>query len=405
MGISQLPATPVPTNKGDIIVGTATGATRLPVGTVANQSLIVDSTTTTGVKWASPQRQWYGYFPLFTSPTSGATSPNTNNMNAKVVYGGGYYAFLSQSFLYYSTDGKNWSFVVFSTTLNTLEVNAAGTVWVVGGNTNSLWSAPNPAGTWTARTSQISGTGAINNIKWIPSYNLFVLTALTNASPWNVISTSPDGITWTGRYAHPSGVGTNSYAIANNFSTTTVVDFDQATPNAVFSTNGTSWTATNANNSAALSGNIIWLPTAGRFQSLTGSQYSQTAANVATAWNTAPTSNYNSLTYPPYSGTGTTTMNVFSPNYDATTGRWYVLYGMNSQAMAMATIDDTNIVLSEFTTGTNNVYLHKIISIEELPYYIGQGSTSLRQGLSYVNNQFFLIHQTDKGFAIWNTIP
>lgn len=405
MGISQIPSAPIPSVKGEIIVGTATGPTRLPVGTVANQSLIVDSTTTTGVKWASLQRQWYGYFPLFTSPTSGAQSPNTQNMSSKVIFGGGYYAFLSGSFLYYSTDGKNWSFVTFSQTLITLEVNAAGTVWVVGGNTNSLWSAPNPAGTWTARTSQISGTGAINTIKWIPSYNLFVLTATADAAPWNIISTSPDGATWTARYAHPAAVSVTGLPIVNNNSTTTVVGFSDATTNAVFSTNGTSWTATNANNATGINFNIIWLPTAGRFAAIGGNQYSQTPANIATAWNTAPTNIYSSFAYLPYSGTSNTVTNLYTPNYDATTGKWYLLYGTSSQQMAMATLDDTNIVLSEFTTGSSNTYLHKITSLEVLPYYASSGSTTLRQGLSYVNNQFFLIQQTNKGIAIWNTIP
>jgi hypothetical protein len=51
MGISQVPPVPVPTAKGDLIVGTATGPVRLPVGTTANQALLVDSTTATGLKY------------------------------------------------------------------------------------------------------------------------------------------------------------------------------------------------------------------------------------------------------------------------------------------------------------------------------------------------------------------
>lgn len=53
MGISQVPPVPTPTNKGDIVVGTATGPARLPVGTTANQALLVDSTTATGLKYGS----------------------------------------------------------------------------------------------------------------------------------------------------------------------------------------------------------------------------------------------------------------------------------------------------------------------------------------------------------------
>jgi hypothetical protein len=53
MGISQVPPVPTPVVKGDIVVGTATGPTRLPVGTTANQALLVDSTTATGLKYGA----------------------------------------------------------------------------------------------------------------------------------------------------------------------------------------------------------------------------------------------------------------------------------------------------------------------------------------------------------------
>jgi hypothetical protein len=53
MGISQVPPVPTPVAKGDIVVGTASGPTRLPVSTTANQTLLVDTTTTTGLKYGS----------------------------------------------------------------------------------------------------------------------------------------------------------------------------------------------------------------------------------------------------------------------------------------------------------------------------------------------------------------
>lgn len=51
MGITQVPPVPTPTAKGEIVVGTATGPTRLPVSTTANQNLITDPTTATGLKY------------------------------------------------------------------------------------------------------------------------------------------------------------------------------------------------------------------------------------------------------------------------------------------------------------------------------------------------------------------
>jgi hypothetical protein len=53
MGITQVPPVPTPTTKGDIVVGTATGPARLPVSTTANQTLLVDSTTSTGLRYGS----------------------------------------------------------------------------------------------------------------------------------------------------------------------------------------------------------------------------------------------------------------------------------------------------------------------------------------------------------------
>jgi len=53
MGITQVPPVPTPVTKGDIVVGTATGPARLSVGTTANQTLLVDSTTATGLKYGS----------------------------------------------------------------------------------------------------------------------------------------------------------------------------------------------------------------------------------------------------------------------------------------------------------------------------------------------------------------
>jgi hypothetical protein len=42
MGITQLPPVPVPTAKGEIVVGTATGAVKITAPTAANQSVFID---------------------------------------------------------------------------------------------------------------------------------------------------------------------------------------------------------------------------------------------------------------------------------------------------------------------------------------------------------------------------
>ena len=51
MGITQVPPVPTPTTKGDIVVGTASGPVKLPIGATTGQALLVDPTTATGLKY------------------------------------------------------------------------------------------------------------------------------------------------------------------------------------------------------------------------------------------------------------------------------------------------------------------------------------------------------------------
>jgi hypothetical protein len=401
MGINQLPATPTPTAKGSIVVGTGTGATLLPASATNNLPLVTDSTQTTGLKYSSPTKLWTLYNVPFTATVSGNPTPY-QTPSARMIYAGGIYAFCVQRYLYYSTDGKNWNTqLVGSSSLYTIATNASGSVWVIGGDTNTLYSGV-PGGTWTARTSQLSGTGAIFNIKWIPSYNLFVLTGQINAAPWTIISTSPDGVTWTGRYNHPQSVSTYGVALANNLSTTTVIGFDNTTTRGAFSTNGTSWTATDLNGTS-YNRNVIWLPTAGRFQCLGGNQYSQTAAAVGTAWSTAPTTTYYGMAYTPL-GDSYNTGIFYEPYYDATTQRWYSIgfYGPSQNSM-LFTFDDTTSYLFRFDTGVSNQYVMRMINMEPLPY--GTINSLGSSQIAFLNGNFFFYYSANNNFYIWTTTP
>lgn len=79
----------------------------------------------------------------------------------------------------------NWSALDWNATLGCFL--AAGTSGVVITSGTGL--------TWTVVTTSGLGTGAPTDICWIPDLNLYIL--LNNAG----ISTSPNGITWTLRYA------------------------------------------------------------------------------------------------------------------------------------------------------------------------------------------------------------
>lgn len=393
MGISQLPTTPVPTAKGDLIVGTATGPTRLPISTVANQTLLVDSTTTTGLKYGSQARAWNQINLLFANPTSGAGNIGGNNPPSKIIFANNTYAFVNANYIFYSTDKINWNVQTVSTSsLQTLAANASGSVWVAAGGSNQLFSGT-PGGTWTARTSQISGTSTLGHVIWQPNYNLFVLTGTTNASPWNMISTSPDGATWTARWTANNGASNTGRQVVHNNSTTTLVPMSVNSANAAYSTNGTTWADVNINDGAANTTLTVWLPTAGRFQVMGSNAYSQTPASIGTAWSTSPITRYSTFVN---TVTGTTSFALF-PEYDSVRGVWY-MFGLpypspSTQGVsAMFTISDTTAVRTFFDANTNQ-YHNKVNSVELLPIatLANQGFSGVM--LTYVNNTLFLVCQ------------
>jgi hypothetical protein len=397
MGISQVPSVPVPTAKGDIVVGTATGPTRLPASTIANQTLIVDSTTTTGLKYGSTARSWTFTSPIYTNPTSGAATPADGSPQTKVIFGGGIYAYATGRYVYYSTDKINWTAQLFSggaTSAYSIATN--GTIWVIAAEAQ-LWSGT-PGGTWTSRTTNLDGSTGTRNVFWQPSYNLFILTGGGNASPWNCVSTSPDGITWTKRFNIGASMTTNNFA----FNTTgmTVLCTGNATQNILYSTNGTSWTSVDGNAGTSLSSvGIVWLPTAGRFAVMGGNRYSQTPAGIATSWSTNPVTRYN--TFDTYFIQNNTTANF--PEYDSARGVWYFLMsnftsvgGSGTGAVGasfLATISDTQLARNYFDANSN-AWIHKINSIEPTPMgtFVSPGAT--QSVLSLANNTLFFVSNT-----------
>lgn len=81
MGITQVPPVPVPSAKGEIVVGTATGPTKLTASTSANLNILTDPTTASGLKFGiTGLTAVHQLAPGHTNPTAitgySYTSPN-----------------------------------------------------------------------------------------------------------------------------------------------------------------------------------------------------------------------------------------------------------------------------------------------------------------------------------------
>jgi len=193
--------------KGDLITATAADTpARLASSGVNGQVLTVDTTTSTGLKWAAAstgltwtQRMggevnavWYGVA--------------YNGSNLYVVYG-------SAGKLYTSPDGITWTSRTSgfgSTTI--FKVIYANSLWVAVGNNGTMTTSTDGI-TWTARTSNMS-TNAIRDV--IYANSLFVAVGGGGGSTnTGGITYSTDGITWT-RKSQSLTVGSTYYGVIYN---------------------------------------------------------------------------------------------------------------------------------------------------------------------------------------------
>lgn len=202
MGISQVPPVPTPVSKGDIVVGTSAGPTRLPVSTTANQTLLTDSTTTTGLK--------YGAVSLTTTlrvpngPSSfnitgfSYTNPNiTINTSAAHNFQVGNYVVVS-GVVQASTVSINTTYTVTAVTATSFTASFGAT-------------APSTYTSGGVASVYFSGGGSPNGGKYL-SNGVYVLTD----GP-NYFYSSDAGVTW------------NSGQIPSNANYITSIDYDGTT--------------------------------------------------------------------------------------------------------------------------------------------------------------------------------
>lgn len=210
---------------------------------------------------------------LATSP-DGATwtqrtpsSFSTSNITG-IAYGNGYWVATGQSGkIATSTDGITWTQRTSGTANYLYQVAYGNGVWVAAGASGTLVTATDPTGTWTSRTSTI--TGSITALTYITSAATWV--AGTDTGTTGALAYSSNGTSWT---AATSSVNITSASGANAASSSSLAVITLAgnstggvqaisTPDGINYTNRTLGTGTGANSRAVASDN------SGRFIVLT----------------------------------------------------------------------------------------------------------------------------------------
>jgi hypothetical protein len=280
--------------KGDLLVGSAEDtAVRVAVG--ANDTILTaDSSTTSGVKWASAAPSFTSYY-INSTNVSGLTGDNLTlpagdysgtvlTTDSVAVVSGVTYnkneSFYASSLSNIQFVGKfnsdNW--VTRTSTFGTTEIRGlafGNNVFVATGNNGQLRTSTNGT-TWTTRTSPFAfnipvifdGTQFVlagsaiatstDGISWTSTTNPFGTTVITELAYGNgiylascysstlskgVIANSTDAITWVSRDALvPSGTEILSLAYGDDVYIAGGTDFFLRT-----STDGVDWTTRTAN--------------------------------------------------------------------------------------------------------------------------------------------------------------
>jgi hypothetical protein len=216
--------------KGDLLAGTADNTVaRLAVGTTG-QVLTVDSTTATGLKWASSGTTWTTRLVIDSGKFKALA---TNGSTIYVAVGDGGY-------LYSSTDsGVTWSVRTSGFGANSINGIVYGNGIFVAVGQAGLISTSTDGVTWTARTANVS-TNSLKSVQYLNS-NFIAVGGGGNGGTGG-ITTSTDGITWTKRTTPAGSPGTMlSVAYGNNYY---VVAGTVSSFGACYSTNLSTWTNT-----------------------------------------------------------------------------------------------------------------------------------------------------------------
>jgi hypothetical protein len=167
------------------------------------------------------------------------TSPLTSGTYQFVVFANGYFvAGGTVGKIIYSTDGTTWTEGKnFASSINS--ISWSGTTWGVAFTTGfETGTDLSTGGTWTARTTTI--TGSI--VQAYYSTNPAIWVAGQDTGTTGALASSSDAITWTARTSADS-TNQASRSKWDNKAGTIVMTNDWNTDFVQYSTNGTTWTA------------------------------------------------------------------------------------------------------------------------------------------------------------------
>ena len=380
-----------------------------PVPTLIGQQYPYSVLNPLGIK------NWTNYV-SFGTTTSGVGGLSSNSSGTRIIYGGGYYAFGdSGGYVYYSTDAKTWSYAsAAGAAIQGIAYN--GTNWCIVTSSNTIYTATSPNGTWTSRTSPFQATNSINDIRWIPQVSLFIASAQTSATPWTGIASSPDGVTWTARYQLPASAS-QYYNIGLDDTTgtpTIAVASGQATAaNVIYSTNGTTWTATDSNGSNNAVDGLQFIRGLNRWVA-SPSAYAQTSGAIGTTWSTVTAATFNTFRTNSVISGGAQVLGRDEWNYDSINNLYYVLMfpyssgnGNSYNNTQLFTFDPSKVFTSFFNTGSTINYAMTLVKTENLPMnsYGRNGPTGNSPNYGYANgiHIYSSINQYDSSRQIWTT--
>lgn len=221
--------------KGDLISATAADApARLASSGINNQILTIDTSTSTGLKWANNPT------PTWTQRLAPLGATGTFRVNAIASDGTAFVAVGEDGYLYESSNGTTWTSRTSGFGANDIDAVAFGNgLWVAVGQNGTISTSTDRV-TWTTRTSNMS-TNNINYVAYINS-NWVAVGAGGGTTNTGGVTYSSDGITWT-RVNQSLTVGTTYNSVIWN-GTNYIVGANTSTNNYIYSaTLGGTWTA------------------------------------------------------------------------------------------------------------------------------------------------------------------
>jgi hypothetical protein len=355
--------------KGDIIAATAADTvSRLAVGS-NNQVLTADSSTATGLKWATAdalpsQTSKTGKF-LSTNGTTAswqsadgsvsdwsfylpAANPTANSFSAPngVMKVNGYWFIVSgNGFISYSSDAKSWTRWASTGTeaiVGLQGVLYANNIYVFYGDSGAVFTATTIGGTLTSRTSQFSTSSILDGVWMGGSVNLFILVGGTGK-----VSTSPDGINWTARTANQSTNTVGSIAVNDTGTLAILAATGSIANNASYSSDGINWTAFSPDDGSTANRNGFMFYDAANTKWIYAGNYTQWWESTNPTGGTWTQTIRTHIDYGNSSANNTDKSNLYAPfiSKDVTNNKWIVIsQNADGGTMGIYTYDPTSSV-------------------------------------------------------------